>query len=460
MNINMNWAFHHITIKDNDLSKDLDNYNDKKLPMSSEGKFDDDLYDLLNELHFVIGYQRIVEENNNQINENENKNKKIQNLIKTDKYHSDLMYLKKVFYCEVNERLENLESIFDSRDIDLDVNKFYMYGWHKYFPNNFDLDITYNFLIQILRYYSHYSKNSYAIINVLLQIGNQLNKIDSHNIDMNFLEVADTILRISFIFKDEDLDEELQLYGLVLFIYFFEILCHDIPGFKTNSSLIEFVEYFDQITSYEQNKTQNNLLMCYQTIEIKKSTFYSRINSFAEILRSNTDIQGKYIQGTKCFATMNYNGERYFSLSGSEETEGRLNKKYKTIFDSLQEARFKKIQLNYDTRYYYKAKYFILYEDYQNYIKNGGNKDDGMDRLFSCCERKLLTYLYKQPKTSSFQMYIKFKPCKMCERALNDYEDKYVSGNAIHVALNSKPAGKFTISNFDKLANKIRKKLK
>lgn len=449
MKIHMNWAFHPVDSNNERISDDNEYY---KIPISNEGNereitnrinesgFDAALYNLLNELHYVVGYQNIVEQNDEFKEEVE---RKLINLNNFDKYHTNLMYLKKVLFCELNERMV----ISDYRYEIWDIVKWY------YHTNNYQeiIDFVYQELVRLLGHYHMLNRNSHKIISSLVHISDFY-----HEGDFSERKFFNSILKASFILKDKSLDIELQILGSSMLILFYKYLCYDIQDIRFDS-LDHFIDDFNGFTIEEQNETQRNLLMCYLGTGLKQSEFNSRINTFADILRKHNETSGIYVKGRRCFATMNYKGNKYYTLSGSKEYEDQLTTKYYKIFNSLSNVNYKRIQLNDNTRYYYCRKEYISFGDLEKYINLTLHKESETNQLFSCCESKLLSHLYSENGSASFQMYIKYKPCEMCERALQVYDNQYLSlNNAIYFPYSSKSKKKKDIKEFDKLAKKIR----
>ena len=82
-------------------------------------------------------------------------------------------------------------------------------------------------------------------------------------------------------------------------------------------------------------------------------------------------------------------------------------------------------------------KQFITYADYKEWLRvnkaNIKTLDNRVNRMFSCCERKLLTKIYDSRDTK-FEIYVKKKPCVFCEDALdamnnNSYSNVYYIKN-------------------------------
>lgn len=121
----------------------------------------------------------------------------------------------------------------------------------------------------------------------------------------------------------------------------------------------------------------------------------------------------------KCFAFMkdDTSGKRYYAISGVLEIKDE-KKKYKDLFRKLFEKGYLRIKIDEsDANMCKKIRYHLstdlnIYLTYFDYLENlkKGAKSNG--RLFSCCERKLFTVLYKHSK---FKMYVKKQPCYMCE---------------------------------------------
>ena len=124
-----------------------------------------------------------------------------------------------------------------------------------------------------------------------------------------------------------------------------------------------------------------------------------------------------------CVAKMIYKGEEYWAVNGVKTDETKNIKALKTIISGLDNdhiCKSYKKKTNTEARYYHPEQIgtginwkVISYSQYCNEVKTKGIDENA--RLFSCCERKLISILSNN--CDSFKMYVAFPPCYMCENA-------------------------------------------
>ena len=72
-------------------------------------------------------------------------------------------------------------------------------------------------------------------------------------------------------------------------------------------------------------------------------------------------------------------------------------------------------------RYYINTKNYITNAEYRIWVKKSSQKEN--NRMFSCCERRLLTVLYNETYRCPFvRLFVRFEPCELCLRALRASE--------------------------------------
>ncbi|MBR0529219.1 MAG: hypothetical protein IJJ76_05565 [Ruminococcus sp.] len=142
--------------------------------------------------------------------------------------------------------------------------------------------------------------------------------------------------------------------------------------------------------------------------KVRKTLNWSTIKCYSEI---------------RCVAKMIYNDEEYWAVNGVKD-EGKNIRALKSIIPNLDNdhiCRTYKKKQKMETCYYHPVDdgnniiwTVIKYSQYKKVL----NKSKGInenERLFSCCERKLISSL-NCPK-DNFKMYVAFRPCYMCENA-------------------------------------------
>ena len=139
----------------------------------------------------------------------------------------------------------------------------------------------------------------------------------------------------------------------------------------------------------------------------------------------------RYLNGKGCIALMHCSLGRFVAISGNDSTT-----KQQKIEELLSKNYFN-VSMNDNVRFYYDEKQFITYADYKEWLRvnkvNIEMLDGCVNRMFSCCERKLLTKICGSCNTK-FEIYVKKKPCVFCEDALdamnnNSYSNVYYIKN-------------------------------
>ncbi len=134
------------------------------------------------------------------------------------------------------------------------------------------------------------------------------------------------------------------------------------------------------------------------------------------------EIKAKYIERKKksCLAGMKFLKRQYAAISGiSMNGEDELG-------DTLWERYgIELIKISPYVRYYYTSSRYITYEDFIDW-RNRYSCDDSYLRMFSCCERKLLTVCYESNKCKNQDclIYVTLTPCQMCVRAINKVDEE------------------------------------
>jgi len=170
------------------------------------------------------------------------------------------------------------------------------------------------------------------------------------------------------------------------------------------------------------------------------------INKYSSHITCTGKIRKKisqYLNNKACYATLHlnkgYNDIVYFTLSGNPDKEDDL---LKSIANQLTNEILpnnyhynQTPELNNQIRYYYDNEQHISFNDFvqkkteyedkiQKICDNMGVSISS-SRMFSCCERKLITRIYSNDEKIGKENYIYVnKPaCFMCERALSDLKD-------------------------------------
>ena len=173
---------------------------------------------------------------------------------------------------------------------------------------------------------------------------------------------------------------------------------------------------------------QQAMVFCYLQRPMELNNFDDKVEKLITALEQGNE-KFKYYLGKSakgCIAMMHFQSKHYIALSGSEETNG-----YGVVLEQLMGHGYVFVGLNAGVRFYYNKKGYVTYEQYILWKEGTGvdeNQIKKLKRMFSCCERKLITKLYEKENVH-YTIYVAKQPCPMCKKAMVDLEnDKCCSG--------------------------------
>lgn len=181
------------------------------------------------------------------------------------------------------------------------------------------------------------------------------------------------------------------------------------------------------------------------------------IESIEQISGAFPEIKERYIEKKRgCLAGMKFLKRQYAAISGiSIKGEDELGEKLRERYGiSL-------VKLSPAVRYYFTNNRYITYHDFFDW-KNMYSCKDSFLRMFSCCERKLLTVCYelKKCKNQDCLMYVTLAPCQMCIRAINSAEQELEFKVTIRCTNAVSKSNTKTETEYIELAEKINKSKK
>ena len=355
--------------------------NDIKVPIELINEDELNLLHIVNDLYFV--------ESINRLKETEQNNKEQLNILTgISEYHKLLVFLKYIYQVElkrfVNDMIENdgkkrqydlvnpifknLSSIWDYLFLDSEV------GFN---PSKIVIIILFYDLF--LGYLQNNETSYYSYKIFSKQIANNLNE-DFQNYIIN-----------------DDKDKFLRIIN----------------------SLIIRIENTNNIFNNLINKCQHSLLFTFTITDYKEfskgSFLKSTIKEFKKKLRNNEKLYDILETDVNCLATMSFNNKKYISINGLDTYE-KSQKKYENrkkmislITDIIENENIKYVEISDETRYYLKESddkatskvnnNFIDYRMYEAYIDS--NKVNKNNRMFTCCERKLIAEALKENKNEN-----------------------------------------------------------
>lgn len=394
----------------------------------NKGKFDDYLASLISELYYVQSVSELYKENQDTSSE-QNLDNRLKKMDVIDKIHDNIIFLKRLYFkgiYHLNRLAEYNSSQSDSVKVqgilDLDyVNEFY----RDYYRDRYLYGYRYFY-----RYRDYYRYREYIEWYIFML---------DNNIGIDLLEeyddeLIDTVLRQIFGNCSRTNINRLINIWTAIFCCELEIDNSNISYEKVLSDhiLIDNINVLDKALG----KSQTLCCMCYLQYNSKKeyddlikSTI--RIRRFAELLSRNKILKKEYFdkKAVRCYSQMwiDQLNTQYFSLSCAPDTEKR--EKYYIIAENLlnlcqNHSKYEPAVFNEEMRYYYNdgLSDYVRYSD----VKSKFDKSS-INKMFSCCERKLLTIVEEHRKNSKLNgkvvhICIKYSPCEICHRALFSYE--------------------------------------
>lgn len=406
---------------------------------------DNNLVDLLDELYCIKGLEKLDSV------QCEGKSDKIKLLKEMSNQYNALLKFKQFYYAEVQESINKINCYIDN-------NKKPKRNYRWYWLNFWDLEELYREVFYFLRYFN-------ISPSLFEEIITKMNKVlvDEYKSKRSIFHEKNIGLWISLLelFREDVFGVDGEIIWLISLCVLAQMICRDdihclefpFEGHmlfeemlddynKRQNSYEDFLELLnflikkttrlvDETTASRMVEKQRNLLLCYQYNSITKELFDIKAKSLIKALKSNAKLRDKYLSksGTGCIAIMHHDSKRYVAISG-EDSHGKHQK-----IEKLLDNKYINVTINEGTRFYCNEKQYVTYKAYENWlIYQEVNRDllnDCVKRMFSCCERKLLTKVYGS-NNSKFTLYVKKKPCILCEDALKQFsKNRYCTVNYV-----------------------------
>lgn len=404
-------------IPKNDISEiDIISYKDiKEIPElrininDNDGNFDDYLASLILEVPYIQSVSKLYRDNEDEyILE-----KKLQRLDNIDKIHNDIIFIKRLFYkglYHLNKLKENINS------------KQKREGNENYF-NLKNVKEIYNYFI-----------GEYRII----EYSNLTSIILDEIFEIDFLQEHEDIfiqsnLRNKFSYWNQ---EEINC----LINVWVAVFCQKL---KINNVSTDFDDIFGEsilkgnIDAVDKELGVKQIECCMYYSNPSKSAYDKFINNsprifrFVSYLTRNNELKKQYFnkKAKRCYSQMWIDGceTQYFALSCGPSIEKKMEyyKIAEEILNSFQNhSKYESALCTDEMRYYCSNQE----NDYVTYSEVKSNQIGlPLSKMFSCCERKLLTIIEKYKNKESLNhktvhMCIKYSPCQICDRGLNAYE--------------------------------------
>lgn len=151
------------------------------------------------------------------------------------------------------------------------------------------------------------------------------------------------------------------------------------------------------------------------------------------------NINSKFIKNKlNCYASVDVGEEKLFSINGLDDGKVDNNSNQsktieiikKLLGEETNAAKVEYVSISDDTRYYFSDTGYINYIQFKK-----ENLDHEYNRMFTCCERKLIAKIRgKNEKETDGEkidivLNITKKPCELCEREIKIVKAKHKNPN-------------------------------
>lgn len=434
-------------------NKDLYNENGEKNKQEATGIIvDSKLVDILEELYYLVALEKIDFYENNVYKELA--------LLKLDEMaqrYNTLLRLKQMYYTEVHMSIERINSYSQLGDYLTEkeicmlhkLERFYVglskgyyrIGWEhaEFLESPLYLDVLRR-LKEICHIWDYGKSRLFKkIFNALLNIvicyeKNGLNKHNDEKIKL--------WLEIFLVLRNEHSGRAGEIAWLLFLVNIFKQICSDLPQIEPitihpeenwekelNHAIERTNKLLEDVFGKNIYDMQKSLMFCYIAKPLSEDVFDTKVRDLVEALKKMSEkkeykkIKTKYLDKKPegCIAIMHSASKHYVALSGSE-----FFNKCSYVLRKILGPAYKVVDLNSDVRYYYTKRSYITYGNYSD-CKNDKyfldkNKVENVNKMFSCCERKLLTKLYGK-KCNGYTIYVKKKVCGMCQKAIKHFDE-------------------------------------
>ena len=231
----------------------------------------------------------------------------------------------------------------------------------------------------------------------------------------------------------------------------------------------KYIEKYEQVMLSGSNFSRNVLSLVnikdfsvfdsFFNINKLTSDFYEAVEN-ANKLEKEVNLEKYAFKKLICYASMKIGSDNYMTFNGIENPSLQCEYKRNKIINILNKlvSNLIYVPISNDVRYYTEDNEFITY---QQFIDKKPKAD--MNRMFTCCERKLLAK-FIELKKEKVELAVTMSPCEFCKRAIkslnNDIEDnKIIIRTAKLQELENVPEN-LDIDKYDNFAKNILKKIK
>ncbi len=362
---------------------------EEQFMLNTELEFD--CINVISELYFVQTYNTLnISKKINHENFNE--------LKRISSYHHKLLFLKKFFILELRECLKYMENEPDT----ISTTTFYKHP--LYLLRNYGF-LSSKFFETFLVNPTGYD-NNYRLY--LLIVLNSLLLSESNDIFTNHYYSMVVKKREDWIYTDNEITNLLvnEAKNIIHSFNFNIGRCQDnIIKLITSKDLEVFSTTFEVENFYETLKL---------AIEEKQSNLQD----------SNVNLFRYAFSKLNCYAGMTIHNTNYFTVNGLNDTPSP-GSNLEHFIDCLKSilkgngngSNFEYVSISDDTRYYLSKGISITYRNF----KKSTNKPTDYNRMFTCCERKLIAKILDlAPKgVKNIDIVTSKPPCAICQKAFN-----------------------------------------
>lgn len=176
----------------------------------------------------------------------------------------------------------------------------------------------------------------------------------------------------------------------------------------------KYIEKYEQVMLSGSNFSRNVLSLVNIEDFILFDNFFNinkLTSDFYEAVK-NANLEKYAFITLNCYASMKIDNANYITFNGIDE---KNSNKSRYIFNILKNlvGNLRYVKISDETRYYTSNNKYITFEQYKS-----ANPKASMNRMFTCCERKLLAKFIELEK-DMVELAVTRTPCIFCERAIN-----------------------------------------
>lgn len=325
--------------------------------------------------------------------------------------------------------------LLESIDGEYDNNNYQKYYWHKQEIKQEIIEYQ-KVLICLVQLKCVLFEKYHKLLSLKIYLERKYSQYDMvrliDNID-EFIDVINLINSDSLLWQYKNIRDEFDniVYFLLDYRYDrnkrnYQKLYEDCEKILDEAIISIQKSFIGTRQELRRNRRNNEpILHCMITLAINPSAFNYKIEELLYRLRTyvETNSYGKkliteYLNNTKCIAISVQNETAFIAFSGcKKDFVEKYQNHLKNLCDGIVigDAKIRNTEIVYD---YQEIRYYL--EDRERYVTYAECKGldfyKKMPPMFSCAERKLLSYF---GYNSIFSLYVLKKPCYMCERALN-----------------------------------------